>query len=321
MATPSESNGLELRVGFFVLLGLAVIGSMVVIFGRVGTGIAAAYPLTVEFPNAGGLLVNSKVLLSGATVGVVTDAPQVLPHARGVSVRIKVFEPNRIPRNAKFYVAAAGLLGDRFVDVITEPEDVGGYFRDGDTVRGSTKPGTDELTDQAGKLIADLRGAVANLNGTITRINTEMLRPEMFKNLQDSVANLNVTTGNFKAASEKLGGVLDDAHGVVMQAHAAMDGAKDTLASAKGAADDVRGAIGDTRKVLGTVRSAADQAVHGPGLLGTLISNKELSDNMAALVSNLRRSGVLFYKDRPAPSAEPGPTPAEAATRPPNRRH
>ena len=71
-------------------------------------------------------------------------------------------------------------------------------------------------------------------------------------------------------------------HGVVAQAHTAMDGAKDTLASAKTAADDVRGAIGDARKVLGTVRGAADQAVHGPGLLGTLINNKELSENMAA---------------------------------------
>ncbi len=88
-----------------------------------------------------------------------------------------------------------------------------------------------------------------------------------------------------------------------------MDGAKDTLASAKAAADDVRGAIGDTRKVLGTVRTAADQAVHGPGLMGTLISNKELSDNMAALVSNLRRSGVLFYKDRAAAAPESAPTP------------
>ena len=41
MASPSESNFLELRVGVFVLIGLAVIGSMVVIFGRIGTGIAA----------------------------------------------------------------------------------------------------------------------------------------------------------------------------------------------------------------------------------------------------------------------------------------
>ena len=157
---------------------------------------------------------------------------------------------------------------------------------------------------------------MANLNGTITRVNTEMLTPAMFKNLQDSVANLSVTTKNFQSASEKLNGVLDDAKGTVAQARGAMDGAKDTLASAKTAADDVqkaigdaRTAIGDTRKVLAGVRNATDEAVHGPGLLGTLISNKQLSDNLAALVSNLRRSGVIFYQEpsRVGAGNDPGP--------------
>ncbi len=211
-------------------------------------------------------------------------------------------------------------MGDRYVDVLPPAQDEGGYYGPGDTVQGTRAEGMDDLTRKGGQLVDDLRAAVANLNGTITRLNTELLKPEMFKNFQDSAANLSATTNNFKAASEKLGGVLDDAHGVVTKASAAVDGAKDTLTSAKAAADDVRGAVGDARKVLGTVRAAADQAVHGPGLLGTLISNKELSDNMAALVSNLRRSGVLFYKDHPAPvTAEPGPTPIPSA-RSPNRR-
>ena len=70
---------------------------------------------------------------------------------------------------------------------------------------------------------------------------------------------------------------------------------------------DARMAIGDVRKVLAGVRSATDEAVHGPGLLGTLISNQQLSDNLAALISNLRRSGVIFYKDRPVAAPEASP--------------
>ncbi len=309
MASPSETSLVEVRVGLFVLLGLAVVGCMIVHFGRVGTGIQASYPLTVEFPNAGGLLANSKVLLSGAAVGVVTDSPQVLDRARGVSLQIKIFEPNKIPRNAKFYVTGAGLLGDRFVDIVTEPETVGGFYQPGDTVHGSTKRGTDELTEQAGKLLTDLRAAAANLNGTIDRVNHEMLTPEMFRNLQTSVANLNATTKNFQTASEKLNGVLDDAKGAVAGMNKAADGARDTLATADKAAGDLRKAIEDVRKTLGTVRGAVDDAVHGNGLLGTLISDRRLSDDLAALVSNLRRSGVLFYRNRPDPNATPAPAP------------
>ena len=140
-----------------------------------------------------------------------------------------------------------------------------------------------------------------------------MLTPAMFQNLQTSVANLNATTRNFQAASEKVNGVLDDAKGAVAGVNKAIDGAKDTLATADKAADDLRKAIGDLRKTLTTAREAVDEAVHGKGLVGTLISDRTLSDDLAALVSNLRRSGVLFLPQPPRPErhADPG---AHAAT-------
>ena len=310
MASSSENSSvLEFRVGLFVLFGLAVIGYMVVQFGRFGVGLKKSYPLTVELPNASGLLNNSKVLMSGAQIGSVIQEPRVLDHARGVAVRVVIYEPLRSARNARIVVGSSGLLGDRFVDVLPSAQDEGGYYQDGEIVHGTRAPGgMDELEDQGGKLVGDMRAAVANLNGAITRINQDLLKPELFKNLQDTVANLNATTKNFQAASEKLGGVIDDAHGVVGKAGGAMDGAKNTLESANKAAEDVQKAVGDARKVLGSVNKATDEAVHGKGLIATLISDPELSSNLAALISNLRRSGVLFYKDRPAP------TPAAAET-------
>ena len=305
MATSSDSGGkAELRVGLFVLIGLAVIGYMVVQFGRIGVGLRKSYPLTVELPNASGLLKNSKVLLSGAQVGVVTEEPHVLDHARGVAIRLVIYEPLKVARNAKIVVGSSGLLGDRYVDILAAVENQGGFYQPGETVKGVRAPGgMEELQRQGGQLVDDLRGAVANLNGTINRLNEQLLKPEVYKNLQDSVANLNATTKNFQTASEKLGGVIDDAKGAVAKASGALDGAKETMGTANQAAEDVRKAVGDARKVLGSVKSATDEAVHGKGLLGTLVSNPELSDNLTALISNLRRSGVLFYKDRPAQAA------------------
>ena len=321
MAATSESSTLEFRVGLFMLLGLAIIGYMVVSVGRFSNGFTKYYALTVELPNASGLLRNSKVLLAGAAIGT-AGAPAVLANGQGVRVPLQIDQRIHIAKNARIVVGSSGLMGDRFVDVIMPSVEAGGYYQPGETVIGSRASGMDDLEAEGGKLVGDLRATVANLNGTITRVNTEMLTPAMFKNLQDSVANLSVTTKNFQSASEKLNGVLDDAKGAVVQAKGAMDGARDTLASAKTAADDVqkaigdaRAAIGDARKVLVGVRSATDDAVHGPGLLGTLISNKQLSDNVAALISNLRRSGVIFYKNRPEPVPDATPLPTPEARR------
>ena len=308
MASSSESGSgvLEFRVGLFVLIGLALIGYMIIQFGRFGVGLKNTYPLIVELPNASGLLNNSKVLMSGAQIGSVTQEPRVLEHARGVAVRVAINAEQKIYRNYKIVVGSSGLLGDRYIDVLPAATDEGGSYAAGEIVHGTRAPGgMEELTEKGSRLVDDLRKAVANLDGTITRVNQDLLKPELFQNLQVSVANLNATTKNFQAASEKLGGVIDDAHGVVGKASGAMDGAKDTLATADKAAEDVRKAFGDARKVLGSVNKATDEAVHGKGLIATLISNPELSNNLTSLISNLRRSGVLFYKDRPAPTPEP----------------
>ncbi len=322
MSPAKEERTVELRVGLFVLIGLAIIAYMVVSIGRFSNGFKTYYPVTLELPNASGLLKNSKVLLAGATIGS-ADAPQVTANGLGVRVPLLIDSQIHLARNVRMVVGSSGLMGDRYVDVIAPTVEEGGFYQPGETVKGSRASGMDDLTAEGGKLVDDLRKTVANLNGTITRINTDLLKPEMFKNLQDSAANLSATTGNFKAASEKLSGVLDDARGTVAQAKGAVDGAKETMNSAKKAADDVqraigdaRGAIGDARKVLGGVGKATDEAVHGPGLLGTLISNPQLAENVTALVTNLRRSGVIFYRDRPvAAAATPGPEATPAAAR------
>jgi phospholipid/cholesterol/gamma-HCH transport system substrate-binding protein len=317
---------LELRVGLFILIGLVVIGAMVIQFGRVGAKIQKSYKLTVELPNASGLLKNSKVLLSGAQVGTVTTSPKVLDHARGVSVELTILESIQIPRNAQVVVGSSGLLGDRFVDVITKAEDAGGYYAPGETVHGARQSGMDDLTREGGQLVGDLRAAVGNLNQMITRVDKDLLKEQVFKDLQASMANLNVTTQNFRDSSAKLSGVLDDARGAVADARGviggakdAMSGAKETLSTAQTAAEDVRGAIADARKVLGAAKGVVDKATKGDGLIATLVTDKTLSDNLGALVSNLRRSGILFYRDRPAPAA-PEPAPANTVPAPPSKK-
>ena len=315
----SRTSLLELRVGLFVLIGLAIIGAMVVQFGRYGTKIRKSYNLTVELPNASGLLQNSKVLLSGAQVGTVISQPRVLPHAKGVAFDLSVYDTIQIPKNAEVVVGSSGLLGDRFVDVLTKAQDEGGYYQPGDTVRGSRQTGMDDLTREGSQLVGDLRTAVGNLNGVITRMDKDLLTDKMFKDLQGSLANLQATTKNFLDASGKLTGVLDDAKGAVADARGVIGGAKDAVSGAKGtldtaqkAAEDLRGAIADARKTLGSVKQVTDKAVHGDGLIATLVSDKGLSSDVAALISNLRRSGVLFYRDRPAAGA---PAPSDAPRR------
>src|SRR5256885_11567797 len=77
MATNQSEKTLELKVGAFVVVGLAVLAALVVQFGRVGEGFKTYYGLTVRFPDASGLLKGSDVLLAGAKIGRVSGGVRV----------------------------------------------------------------------------------------------------------------------------------------------------------------------------------------------------------------------------------------------------
>ena len=75
--------------------------------------------------------------------------------------------------------------------------------------------------------------------------------------------------------------------------------------SSKGVGD-INAAASDFRAVAKKSNAAADslqkmmkEASEGKGPFSTLMKDKETADNLKALILNLRKSGILFYKDKP----------------------
>src|SRR6476659_8963261 len=225
---------LELKVGVFVAIGLAMIAAFVVKFGRVGEGFKTYYDLTIRFKDASGLLKGSDVLLSGARIGRVGEGPRLLREGEGVAVPLRIYEYVKLPKGSQFTVGSSGLLGDRFVNVITPPGPPKEYIAKNAVLDGERPTGMDDLTHAGSQLIEELRGTVQNINGTFTRLNTEALSPEAMHDLRASIEHLNEATNSLAQTSKKLDGVVEKADA--------------TMVSAKKDADDLQGAIGEARK-------------------------------------------------------------------------
>lgn len=286
MATVQSEKNLELKVGAFVLAGLAVLAVLVIQFGRVGEGFKTYYGLTVKFPDASGLLKGSDVLLAGAKIGQVSGGPRLVQSGQGVEVPLRIFDYVKIPAESKFTVGSSGLLGDRFVAVTMPPGPPESYIAKNSVIEGTRETGLDDLTREGGFLVSDLRGAVQNVNTTISRLNQEALSPANLENLKASVEHLNVATTALAASTQKIDGVIEKAGG--------------TMDSAKKAADDVQVAIADARKTIQAATEVIQQATSGKGAFATLLTNQDLARDLRALVSNLRAHGVLFYRDSAA---------------------
>src|SRR6266550_426871 len=281
-----HERGLEFKVGAFVFVGLAMLGALVVQFGRLGEGLKMYYPLTVRFTDASGLLKGSDVLLAGAKIGKVSGGPRMVREGEGVDVPLKIYDYIKVPEGSKFTVGSSGLLGDRFVNVVMPLGQPKAFLAPNTHISGARETGIDDLTREGGALVNDLRGTVQKIDTTVDRLNQDTLSPANMENLKSSMEHLNQATGALAQSSQKLDGVVE-------QADSAM-------ASARKAADDLQNAIGDTRKVL---RSATQ----GKGLVATLLNDQTLAADLHALVSNLRTHGVLFYRDSAA-TAQSKPT-------------
>jgi len=280
-----HERGLEFKVGVFVFVGLAMLGALVVQFGRLGEGFKTYYTLTVRFNDASGLLKGTDVLLSGARIGKVAGAPRLVREGGGIAVPLKIYDYIKIPEGTKFTVGSSGLLGDRFVNVTIPPGQPKGYLPPNAYISGARETGIDDLTREGGALVNDLRGTVQKVDTTMTKLNQETLSTENMQNLKASMEHLNQATSSLAESSQKLDGVIEQAGS--------------TMASAKEAADNLQNAINDTRKILRT-------ATQGKGLVATLLNNQQLATDLHALISNLRAHGVLFYRDSAA-TTQPKP--------------
>src|SRR6266516_3267702 len=281
-----HERGLEFKVGIFVFVGLAMLGALLVQFGRLGEGFKTYYTITVRFNDAGGLLKGTDVLLAGARIGKVAGGPKLVREGGGVAVPLKIYDYIKIPEGTKFTVGSSGLLGDRFVNVTMPSGQPKAYLPPNAYISGARETGIDDLTREGGALVNDLRGTVQKVDTTMTRLNQDTLSAQNIENLKSSMEHLNQATSALAESSKKFDGVVEQADS--------------TMASAKKAADNLQNAIADTRKVL-------QSATQGKGLVATLLNDQQLANDLHALVTNLRAHGILFYRDSAAKAENKAP--------------
>lgn len=319
----TERKGLEIYVGLFFFVGLATIAVMVIVFGRVGEGLQKTYPIVVEFPNASGLIKDSYVLLSGAQIGKVATTPKLTGSMFAVEVTLNIRENVKLPKTARFLVGSSGLLGDRFVDVLPpETFDPNDMIEPNERIQGTRATGLDDLTQKGAVVMDQLNKELEDIQKITVQLHSGLLSDQNMKNLSDTFANLKTTSVNLSESMKKLDPIMTKADSAVDSAKGTMKTAEDAAAEFKKTVEQFRGVATSAGKTMDSAKgfvdsgkSLLDKANNGQGALGLLLSDRETADNLRALISNSRRSGFIFYKDR-----EPKPEPAAPTPAPRKRR-
>lgn len=310
----TEHKGIEFFVGLFILIGFGVLATMVVVVGRAGQGMQSTYPITVQFPNASGLIKGSDVYLSGALVGSVAEPPRLTGTNYAVVVLLNIKEKIEIPRTSVFQVRISGLLGDAYVDIVPPAKYTEADFaKPGETIIGQKLGGFDELSAKGGELVDKLNDEIldklsANLDElkiATASLNSKLLTEKNMKNVEETFSNLREASSAFTKTTKELDAVMT-------KAQDAIDSVKATMKTADSSAAELKLALSDLRKMADSARILVNKASTGDGPLGTLVSDRQMAADLKALIANMRRSGPVFYKDRPVvPQATPVPQPLE----------
>ena len=200
----SSNTSTQLRAGFFVLLGLLCIGSLVLYFGRFGESMKKYYTLTVEYHNASGLLKGADVMLAGAKIGEVAAPPKVLPNMRGVAVSLRIDETVQIPEGSIFSIGSSGLLGDRFVTVtmVGDAAELKPIAHGSVIPNGRSESSISELQRQLhDEILPKLGDALDNIDSVSQTLRRDVFNKQGVENLQTTLGNLASASSEFKVDS------------------------------------------------------------------------------------------------------------------------
>jgi len=250
-----QNSNIETKVGIFLLLGIALICTLIIIFGEMPDFLKPTYTVTVRFSDASGLLKGSDVYLAGAVIGKVTTDPLYIPDTQSVEVNLKINKDVGIRQGSTYEIGSSGLLGDRFVVVKpvayppgTPDTEKKPFVQDGAQIDGTTETGLNDIMNSSKPLIDRANHIAAQLDDMITRLNTDVLSGTSTEDLKETIT--------------KLRHMVDNGDSMITNAN-------DLLAEAK----------------------------TGNGVLGRLINDKKVGDNLAAFIANLKVHGPIFYKD------------------------
>lgn len=318
--------------GIFVLCGLVLLGGLILEFGPLKHWMRKPYTVYAVFSDAQSLIKGSPVRRAGTIIGKVASSPDLVEGLKGVKVALEIYPEYKLPEGTELKITSIGLMGDGAVDVVPPPQDqqTGKFVEEGATLSGmggsDMMAAATKVTDEATEVMKDIRAGLVELNKTIARLNTGVLSDHNLEHLSESLEKINASIDKIESQ------VLSEENTTALRESLAL--LKTTLQNASTASTKADSALAKMDKAMdhlgpglkgfagasSSLNDAADaleallkEARSGRGLLYSLLNNAELRDNLERLIANLRRSGMVFYKDRAPPAAAPAARPATPA--------
>ncbi len=211
----NKNTGKDFKVGIFVTLGLALSMVAILVLGGAESAFTKKRRFMTHFPNASGILVGSKVVLSGIAVGTVkkVDFDSRTKNIE-VTLGVELDYADHVTKGATAEILTQGVLGDKYIAI--NPGDGNEPLKEGDEIANISSNDLMSFLSKSDQLMVNLNSAVANLDVVLKSLNKGNRFDSIMMNLSTAAAglsgvataleakNLNKTTKNLGDIMEKV---------------------------------------------------------------------------------------------------------------------
>jgi phospholipid/cholesterol/gamma-HCH transport system substrate-binding protein len=326
-----DKSRLEIKVGLFVLIGLALLAVAIIQFSKGTSLFRGTYELRLHAVNVSGLKERSGVLLAGVQVGSVSTI-QVADDGKSVTIILKIYKDYKIYGDARFVIEQSGFLGDEYVSVVPTDNALPVLTNDA-SVECESPFNLQEVARGAAGFIVRIDETAKKLDASVSDLQRVVLNGQTLTNFSVSIANLRLFT---EQAMETIGDIngLIATNGsqvglavsnivLLSQQLNRLAGSADVLLATNGT--EISAAVKNIESSTETLTNLMAGLQSGKGLAGAVLQNEQLSNNVQAIAgnlsittSNLNRSGLwgILWSHEP-----PDTNPPTALHRPRGESH
>jgi ABC-type transporter Mla subunit MlaD len=323
-----EKSRLEIKVGLFVFVGLALLAVLLVQFSKGTSLFRGTYTVKMHAGNIGGLKAKAGVLLAGVQVGTVSEV-QLDESGTNVTILLQIYKEYPIYHDARFVIEQAGFLGDQYVSIIPTTNSPP-KLADGDSVTCQPPFNLQEVARGAAGFIQRIDATAKKLDDSVTDLRVQLLNAQTLANFGTSITNMKLFTEQaldtvndintiVNTNGERANLAVSNAVRFSADLIELSDNAKAILATNS---VNINQATRDIAETTAIIKQLANDLQAGRGLAGAVLQSPELATNMQAIAANLaitssnlnRRGlwGILWSHDPPSTNA---PTPFPTPTR------
>lgn len=342
------ATAMELKVGLLIVAGLVATVALFLTTDRIRFD--RHYRVAAYIADAAGLRHQSPVTLSGRPIGEVEGFEPVTDPRGSIRVILRINQRYSIPSDAALTIASSGIFGDSYLAFSgTGKQDVAPLPTDGSA---EVKAGSGFL-DKAGKQAETILAGASDLLSSETRQDAKRLIKgaadlaeagvrvataveQQSKALGETLASVKALSDELRTSSRALSEQTAAAVKRIDQTLAATETQVERLGTRVGTtldrvdgladgagkdihrtADEVAAALQAVRGVSERVQRIAQLLESGEGVLGQLLTNRELAKDLNNAAVDLSRTAT-FLAEHPESlvwGAEPGDAAAQRARR------